>query len=89
VIGCTSLATLTAARFYLLLIPLVLPVLHTGYPVPGTTYLGFMWTRMLDIGQCMTIKQEGEYERQEKGVNCVDLGSHQETKKSIGRVYTK
>jgi len=44
---------------------------------------------MLDIGQCMTIKQKGEYERQEKGVNCVDLGSHQETKKSIGRVYTK
>ena len=62
----------------------------TGYPVPGTTYKGFMWTRMLDIGQCMTIKQEGEYKRQEKGVNCTDpKGSHRETKKSIGRVYTK
>jgi hypothetical protein len=22
----------------------------TGYPVPGTTYLGNLWTRMLDIG---------------------------------------
>ena len=51
--------------------------------------MGFMWTRMLDIGQCMTIKQEGGYEGQEKGVNCEDPGSHQKTKKSIGRVYTK
>jgi len=22
----------------------------TGYPVPGTTYLGLLWTRMLDVG---------------------------------------
>lgn len=34
-IGCTSLATLTAARFYLLRIPLVLPVC---YWVPSTRY---------------------------------------------------
>ena len=42
---------------------------------------------MLDIGQC-DHKAGGGNMRQEKGVNCTDPGS-QETKKSIGRVYTK
>ena len=87
-IGCTSLATLTAARFYLLLIPLVLPVC---YWVPCTRYdiHGVHVDQDARHWPVYDHKAGGGYQRQEKGVNCEDLGSHQETKKSIGRVYTK
>ena len=60
----------------------------TGYPVPGTTYLGYLWTRMLDIGHYDHKVWRVEAGGYEKGMNCMDPGS-QETKKSIGRVYTK
>ena len=75
------LATVTALRFYLLTPP-VRPVLL------GTLYqVGHIWgTRMLDIGHYdHKAWRVGGYE---KGMNCMDPGS-QETKKSIGLVYTK
>lgn len=53
----------------------------TGYPVPGTTYLGLLWTRMLDIGH---YDHKAEAERgNEKGVNCMDIQAVRRPRKAL------